>query len=67
MRIESLSQALWIFGPLFLLSFGAGVIRALGQRQAAERRRRLFQLLWVLLLLVGAPLWLFVAATFHLI
>jgi len=67
MGIETLSQAFWVFGPLFLLSFAAGGVRVLGQRQAGERRRRLLQLLWVLLLLVGAPLWLFVAATFHLI
>ena len=67
MRIGSLSQALWLLVPLFLVAFAAGALRAAAARQAEPRRRRLFQLLWVLLLLVGTPLWLFAAATLGLI
>jgi hypothetical protein len=67
LRIETLSQALWILGPLFLLSFAAGAVRVLAQREAPGRRRRLLQALWVLLLLAGVPLWLFAAATLRLI
>jgi hypothetical protein len=67
MRIESLPQALWIFLPLFALAFLAGGLRVLGRRQADPRRRRLFQALWVALLLVATPLWLFLAAALRLI
>lgn len=67
MRIGTLSQALWLLGPLFVVAFSAGALRAAGLRQAAPRRRRLFQILWVLLLFLGAPIWLFVAATLGLI
>lgn len=49
--------------PLFALGFGAGALRALGRREGLEpRRRRTFQAAWVLLLLVGGPLWLVLAA-----
>lgn len=53
--------------PLFALGFGAGALRALGRRQGLppERRRR-YQLAWVLALLVGAPIWLVLAALLHL-
>ena len=49
-------------GPLFLLGFAAGALRALGQRTDDPRRRRALGLAWVLTLLVGAPLWLVLAA-----
>jgi hypothetical protein len=53
----------FLAAPLFLLGFGAGALRALAQRQpAGTPRRRTWSLAWVLLLLLGAPLWL-VAAT----
>jgi len=64
--IETPQQAAWIFLPLFLLAFTAGGLRVLGQRQASERRRRLFQIAWILLLLLGAPLWIFVAVALGL-
>lgn len=67
MTIETPQQAAWIFGPLFLLAFTAGGLRVLGLRQADERRRRAYQIAWILLLLVGAPLWLFVAAALGLV
>ncbi len=67
MRIGSLSQALWLLVPLSLVAFGAGALRAAGLRQQDPGRRRLFQLLWVLLLFLGTPLWLFAAATLGLI
>ncbi|WP_242344702.1 hypothetical protein [Anaeromyxobacter terrae] len=60
---RSLPSLLVLFGPLFLLGFGAGALRALASRPAiSDRRRRALQAAWVLLLLVGAPLWLFLAA-----
>lgn len=50
-------------GPLFLLGAAAGALRALSLRAApgTPRRRRLAAG-WVLLLLVGAPVWLILAA-----
>jgi hypothetical protein len=66
-RIESWSQGLWTFAPLFLIAFAAGALRVLGQRQAEPRRRRLYQALWVALLLGAPPLWLLAAAALGLI
>jgi hypothetical protein len=65
-RIATLSQALWLLGPLALLAFAAGALRALGLRQEDPRRRRLLQFAWVALLFAGAPLWLFAGATLGL-
>ena len=58
-----LARAALLFGPLLLLGFAAGVVRALAQRpdQPPGRRRRLHAA-WVLMLLVGTPLWLVLAA-----
>lgn len=53
-----------VYGPLLLIGLAAGALRALGQRPAlpASTRRR-YGISWVLLLLVGTPAWLFLAAT----
>ncbi len=52
-----------LLAPLFALGFGAGALRAYARREGLpERRRRALSAAWVLLLLVGAPLWLFLAA-----
>lgn len=67
MRIESLSQLLWLVVPLFLIGSGAGALRALSLRQAEPRRRRLYQALWVALLLAGTPAWILVAVTLGLV
>ncbi|HET6438977.1 MAG TPA: hypothetical protein VFG59_12995 [Anaeromyxobacter sp.] len=67
MQIRTVSQLLWLVLPLFAIAFGAGALRAAGQRQADPRRRRLFQALWVALLFLGTPLWLVAAATLRLI
>jgi hypothetical protein len=58
-----LARAAILLGPLLLLGFAAGTVRALAQRPGlpAPRRRRL-RVAWVLLLLVGAPVWLVLAA-----
>ncbi len=58
-----LARAALLLGPLLLLGFTAGVVRALAQRPglALPSRRRL-QAAWVLLLLLGAPAWLVLAA-----
>jgi hypothetical protein len=66
-RIDSLSQLLWLVGPLFLIAWLAGALRALGLRQADPRRRRLYQALWVALLLAGTPVWILLAATLRLV
>lgn len=48
--------------PLLLVGFAAGGLRAWSLRERGGRRRAL-QFAWVALLLAGAPLWLFLAAT----
>lgn len=61
------SRLLVVLGPLLLLGFAAGALRAWAQRaDLAPRRRRALQAAWVLALLVGGPLWLFLAATLRL-
>ena len=52
-----------LYLPLLLLGAAAGVIQVLGRRSATPARRRLWQIVWILLLLAGAPLYLFVAAS----
>ena len=66
MRIESLSQLLWLVLPLAALAFAAGALRALGLRQPDRRRARLYQVLWIVLLLAGAPAWILLAAALGL-
>jgi hypothetical protein len=56
-------RALALLGPLALLAFAAGALRALGLREADPRRRRRFQAAWVALLFLGTPAWLFLGAT----
>jgi hypothetical protein len=64
---RSLPSLLAVLGPLFLLGFAAGALRALAQRPGVpDRRRRALQAAWVLTLLGGAPLWLFLAAALGL-
>lgn len=59
----SLPELLLLLGPLLALGFAAGVVRALALRpDGAARRRRALTAAWVLLLLVGAPVWLVLAA-----
>ncbi|HEY7725094.1 MAG TPA: hypothetical protein VH880_07165 [Anaeromyxobacteraceae bacterium] len=58
------TRALLVFGPISLLAFAAGALRAAARHQRDGRRRRIAEVTWVALLLAGAPLWLFVAATF---
>ena len=56
-----------LLAPLLALGFAAGAIRAVALRtDASPRRRRALQALWVLLLLVVAPLWLVLAAVLRL-
>ena len=62
-----LSEALLLYGPLLLVGGLAGAVRALSQRPGLpDRRRRGLQAAWVLLLLVGVPLWLFLAAALRI-
>ena len=62
-----LGRVALLYGPLLLLGFAAGIVRALARRPdlPTPRRRRL-QVAWVLLLLVGAPLWLVLAAVLRI-
>ncbi len=54
---------LLLLGPLALLGFTAGAVRALSLRApAGAPRRRGLTAAWILLLLVGVPAWLLVAA-----
>jgi hypothetical protein len=52
--------------PLLLVGFAAGALRAAAMRVRGTAARRLLTFGWVALLLVGAPLWLFLAATLRL-
>jgi hypothetical protein len=62
-----LSRAAVVLGPLLLLGFAAGVVRALAQRpDLAPAGRRRLQIAWVLLLLVGAPVWLVLSAVLRI-
>jgi hypothetical protein len=65
--VSLLPSLLAILGPLFLLGFAAGTLRALALRPGTpDRRRRALHAAWVLTLLAGAPLWLFLAAVLGL-
>lgn len=56
-----------LLGPLLLVGFAAGALRALSLRPGTPPlRRRALTAAWVLLLLAGGPLWLFLAATLGL-
>lgn len=60
-------KLLLLVGPLLLLGFVAGALRAVALRPGiAARRRRALQAAWVLLLLAGAPLWLVLAAVLRI-
>lgn len=63
----SLPRLAALLGPLLVLGFAAGALRAAALRPALpSRRRRALQAAWVLLLLAGAPLWLVLAAALGL-
>ena len=64
---RSIASLAALLGPLFLVGLAAGVLRALGHRpDLTPRRRRALSAGWVLLLLVGVPLWLVLAAVLRL-
>jgi hypothetical protein len=53
--------------PLLALGAASGALRVLSRAPGtAPRRRRLLQAVWVLILLVGVPLWLVLAAALRL-
>ncbi len=53
------SKVALLLGPLLVLGFVAGVVRALAQRPGVSPAgRRRLEIAWVLLLLLGAPVWL---------
>jgi hypothetical protein len=61
------STLLVLLGPLLLLGFAAGALRAAALRPGLPpRRHRALQAGWVLLLLAGAPLWLILAAALRI-
>ncbi|HSM93247.1 MAG TPA: hypothetical protein VLT47_10190 [Anaeromyxobacteraceae bacterium] len=56
-----------VYGPLLLIGLAAGALRALGQRPGLpDGARRAYGISWVLLVLVGTPFWLLLAATLRL-
>jgi hypothetical protein len=56
-----------VYGPLLLIGLGSGALRAVAQNPGLDpKRRRALGISWVLLILLGVPLWLFVAATLRL-
>ncbi len=62
-----LRAALLLGVPLLLLGAVSGALRVLAQRPGlAPPRRRALQAGWVILLLVGVPLWLVLAAALGL-
>ena len=62
-----LAKLLAVLAPLLALGFVAGALRALAQRPAlSPGRRRGLTAAWVLVLLVGAPVWLVLAAVLKL-
>lgn len=62
MSAGTLTQAVRIYLPLLALGAAAGLVQAVGRNAATSRRRRLLQIVWILMILLGAPAWLFVAA-----
>jgi hypothetical protein len=65
--VSSPLRLLALYGPLLLIGLAAGALRALGQRPGLpDPSRRLYGIGWVLLLLVGTPVWFFLAATLGL-
>ena len=64
---KSLPSLLLLLGPLLVIGFCAGALRALAARpDLPDRRRRALQAAWVLALLVGTPVWLVLAAALKL-
>ncbi|HEX9306507.1 MAG TPA: hypothetical protein VF894_03375 [Anaeromyxobacter sp.] len=62
-----LRAALVVGAPLLLLGVVSGALRVLAQQPGiAPSRRRALQAGWVLLLLVGVPLWLVLASALRL-
>ncbi len=67
MSDRSSLHLLAVYGPLLLIGLASGALRALGQRPGASPpARRAYGIGWVLLLLLGVPFWLFLAATLRL-
>ncbi len=61
LRLE-LSRVALLLGPLLVIGFVAGVVRAVAQRPGVPAsRRRTLEVVWVLILLVAAPVWLVLA------
>ena len=54
-------HALRLWGPLLVLGGVAGLLHALARASPDPRRRRLYDALWIAVLLAGAPLWLLIA------
>ena len=62
-----LRAALLLGVPLLVLGAASGALRVLARNPAlAPRRRRALQAGWVLVLLVGVPLWLVLSAILRL-
>jgi hypothetical protein len=63
-----LRTALLLGLPLLLLGVVSGALRVLARNPALpQRRRRVLQAAWVLILLAGVPLWLVLAAALRVL
>ena len=63
LRWEPKSLAFFL-GPLLVVGLVAGALFALSLRPGLDgRTRRAYTVLWIVTLLLGAPAWLFFAAT----
>ncbi len=58
----SAPSALRVYLPLLLLGVAAGLVHRVARNRPEATHRRFFDILWILMILAGAPLWLFAAA-----
>ncbi len=58
------ARLLALYGPLVLIGFTAALVRALGRRlpPSQTRSKGRLTLLWIVLVVVVGPLWIFLAA-----
>jgi hypothetical protein len=57
------ARVVLIYAPLAVLGIAAGALYALARRTPDLRRKRYLDIAWIVAVLVGAPIWLFLAAT----
>ncbi len=58
-----MKSAVALYLPLLLIGALAGLVYTLSSRARTPKARRALHLAWILMILLGAPVWLVVAAT----